>query len=67
MTDLAALREALDCATQAVIAIQVGDRDHAREWLHDGLAPAAKAFPPSSPESFGLARVFSVLLEEAAP
>jgi len=63
---MAALREAFDYGLQAIIAIDIGDQDHARGWLHRGLPPAAKAFPAGSKEAYGLALVYGALLEEAA-
>ena len=66
MTDMAALADALGCGLEAANAIQADDRDAARRWLAQGLGPSAKAFPPGSRESFGLALVYGALLEEAA-
>lgn len=63
---MAALREALDYALQAVIAIDLGDKGHARSWLGKGLEPSTRAFPPASREWFGLALVYGALLEAAA-
>lgn len=63
---MAALREALDAALQALIAIDVGDKDHARGWLAKGLEPSTRAFPVASPEWFGLALVYGALTEAAA-
>jgi hypothetical protein len=63
---MAALRDALDYGLQAVIALDTGDKDHARGWLDRGATPAAKAFPAGSREAFGLALVYGALLEEAA-
>jgi hypothetical protein len=66
VTDYAALREALDCAHQAAIAVDLGDKAHARDWLAKGAVPAARAFPERPDVSFGLALVFGVILEDAA-
>ena len=63
---MAALREAWEDGYEAIIAIDVGEKDHARAWLHKGSVPAAAAFPAGSREAFGLALVFGALLEAAA-
>ena len=63
---MAALREAWECGYEAIIAIDTGQKDRARTWLAKGLEPSARAFPPATPEWFGLALVYGALLEEAA-
>ena len=63
---MAALILALDCALQAAWAINVGDKDHARDYLDDGLEPSAKAFPERPDRAAGLAMVYDALLEGAA-
>ena len=61
-----ALIAALDDSLQAAIALDLGEKEHARGWLDRGATPAAAAFPPGSREAFGLALVYGALLEEAA-
>jgi hypothetical protein len=65
-TNLPALREALECGFIACAHVEADEKDKAREWLNHGADPAARAFPPSSRESFALAIVYGVILEEAA-
>ena len=66
MPDLPALREALECGFLAVVHIEAGEPDKARTWLDHGTAPAGRAFPAASRESFALTIVYGAILEEAA-
>lgn len=66
MPDLAALREALECGFIAVVHIEAGEPDKARTWLDHGTAPAGRAFPAASRESFALTIVYGAITEAAA-
>ena len=65
MPDLAALREALECAFIAVVHVEAHEFEKARTWLDHGDAPAAKAFPLRSRESYALAIVRGAITEAA--
>jgi hypothetical protein len=66
MTNLPALREALECGFIAVVHIEAGEPDKARTWLDHGTIPAGRAFPPASRESFALTIVYGAITEAAA-
>jgi hypothetical protein len=64
--NMAALREAWEDGYEAIIAIDIGDKARARDYLAKGLEPAAKAWPAGTKAAFALAVVYLELIEAAA-
>ena len=59
--DVAALHEALDCATLAALAAEGGDRERVVLALLGASSAAASAFPAGSREAEALGVIFSAI------